>query len=102
MSEFDGPAFLYNLTSTAKTQCVIGDIVRNNRAGAYECALTDGDGSHERGIRPDEGSLADFGPVFAETVVIARDRARADIRLGADAGVAKIGQVAHLGAGPEF
>ena len=44
-------------------------------------------------------SGTDDGPVLVEAVIVARDRARADVRLRADRGVAEVGQ-AHVVAAP--
>src|ERR687891_1039677 len=70
-------------------------------AGADHGALADGHRRDQRAVRADERAGADVGPVLAETVVVAGDGAGADVCLGADAGVADVGQVIGLGAGLE-
>ena len=50
---------------------------------------------------PYEGTFADQRFMLAETIVIAGDCSGADIRLGADRGVTKIGEMVGLGAGTE-
>ena len=55
-------------------------------------------GATKRAVRADERARADVRPVFAEAVVIAGDRAGADIGLLANGRIADIGQVIGLGA----
>ena len=43
-------------------------------------------------------SVADLGAVLVAAVVVGGDRAGADVRAGADLGVADVGEVRHLGA----
>src|SRR6476646_2903763 len=70
-------------------------------AGDYR-AVTDGrprpddDARHERGVRPDERAFPELRPVLAEAVIIAGDRAGADICAGADRRIADVGQVIDL------
>ena len=49
-------------------------------------------------VGADERARADHRAIFAEAVIIAGDRARADVGLGADRGVADVGQMVDLGA----
>ena len=48
--------------------------------GADDRALADADRRDQRGVGADEGARADHRPIFAEPVVIAGDRAGADVR----------------------
>ena len=43
-------------------------------------------------------AVADLGPVLVDAVVVRGDRARAEVRVGADLGVADVGEVRHLRA----
>ena len=43
-------------------------------------------------------AVADLGAVLVHAVVVRGDRARAEVRAGADVGVADVGEVRHLGA----
>src|SRR4051794_8566721 len=74
------------------------DVPGYDRARAHDSAFTDGDGSHEGGVGADEGAAADDRPRLAETVVIARDRAGADVGVRADFRVADVGQMVDLRA----
>src|SRR6185437_12237283 len=57
---------------------VLGD----HRAGADVGARPHRDRRHQLGVRADEGALADVGVVFVEAVVVAEDRAGADVGAG--------------------
>ena len=64
-------------------------------------AVADRDRRDQRGVRADKRALADDRAEFAEAVVVAGDRAGADIGPGADVAVAEIGEVTGLDAGAE-
>ena len=68
------------------------------RAGGDIGVLAHGDRRDERGVAADERAVFDDGPVLGGAVVIARDRARADVDLGADGRVAEIREVVGLAA----
>ncbi len=55
-------------------------------------------GAIEHRVHPDEGVLADRRPLLAPAVVVGRDRARPDVRPGADRGVAQVAHVVLLDA----
>ena len=63
--------------------------------------LTDRQRRDQRTVRTDEGALADLGFIFEIAVIIAGDRACAEVRVGTHGDVAEIGQVADLHAGVE-
>src|SRR5690606_36529449 len=67
-------------------------------AGPDHGAVADGHRRDQRRVRADEGAGADVGTVFGKAVVVAHDRAGADVGLGADPRVAEVGQVIGLGA----
>ncbi len=58
----------------------------------------DVDGRDQGAVGADERAFADLRLVFEIAVIIAGDRARADVRACANIGVAQIGQVVGLGA----
>ena len=58
----------------------------------------DGHGRDEHGARADVGPRADRRAVLLLAVVVRRDRAAADVGVGADVGVAEVGEVLRLGA----
>src|SRR5215212_9279945 len=96
------PPFLYGLATAGDDETVRRDVVRHDRARAHERTAPDRDGSDERRIRADESAVADHGPVLTEAVVVARDGPRSDVHVRADAGIAEIGEVAHLGTGSDL
>src|SRR3546814_17396727 len=63
-------------------------------------ARTDRNRRHQRAVRSDEGPLADARTIFEETVVIAGNRARTNIRARPHIGIAEIGQMVRLRARP--
>src|SRR3546814_13193928 len=74
------------------------DVAGHRAAGADDRVAADPHRRDQRAVRSDEGVLADFGAIFEIAVIIAGDRARADIGPRTDADVAQIGQVVGLGA----
>src|SRR5262245_60835101 len=60
-------------------------------------AVANSNRRHECAIRTDERPGANLGTMLIDTVIIAENRARADIRGCADAAVAKVGQMIGLG-----
>ena len=73
-----------------------GDILGDHAAGGHDRALAHRDRGNQRRVRADEGLCADPRPMLGGAVVIAGDRARADIRPRADLRVAQIGEVIRL------
>src|SRR6266545_3941799 len=76
-------------------------VLPNGRAAADIGAAADSDGGDKLRIAPDERTILDHGLLLFLAVVIARDRAGADVHLLADGGVAEIRQMAGLGARTE-
>ena len=73
----------------------------DHAAGRDDRAVADGDRRHQRRVGADERALADYRAEFVNAVVIAGDRAGADIGARADVAVADIGEVIGLGSGAE-
>src|SRR5262249_26034278 len=92
------PVFLGGLATSAERQSPRWDVLGDHRAGTYVSALPDLDRRHQRRVRTNESAAADFGAVLGGAVVIAGNSAGADIGIGADRGVAQIGQMIGLGA----
>ena len=86
------------LPRPAECQRILRNLVGDHATRSNVGARADGDRGHQRGVGADEGALADIGEELGIAVVIAGDRACADIGAGADAGIADIGQVVDLGA----
>ena len=61
-------------------------------------AFAHGHGRDELRVAADERALADGRRVLLEAVVVAEDRARADVGARADDAVAQVGEVIGLGA----
>src|SRR6516165_6676965 len=78
------PALLNHLAAAAKRQGLGRHVLRDHRAGTDIGALPDLDRRHQRRVRANEGATADVGAVLGGTVVIAGDRAGADIGIGAN------------------
>src|SRR5690606_19289524 len=73
----------------------------HDRAGAGHRAVAHLARRHEHGAAADEGVVADHGAVLVLAVVVGGDRAGADVRLAADAGVAAVTEVLGLRAGTD-
>src|SRR4029077_4565128 len=87
------------LAWTGDPQCVCGDILRYHRPGCNPCSVPDLDRRHEAIVDAGPDVAADLraalrlaGPVRE----VRRDRARADVCVGADFGVADVGQMRHF------
>src|ERR1700712_1731204 len=87
----DCTLFLDHLAGTAERESVCRNIVGNDRAGPNIRAVAYRNRRDQGRIDPDEGALPDRGAVLGETVVIAGDRAGADIGTGPDRRIADIG-----------
>src|SRR5882757_5144462 len=94
-------ALLVLLARTGNSQRVRRDIFRYHRSSCNPCSVPDLDRRHE--------AIVDTGPDVATDPraalrlprpvrEIGRDRARSDVGVAADLGVADIRQVGHLGA----
>src|SRR5439155_8522 len=71
-------------------------VLRDGRGGADVGALADREEGHEARVGADERAVADRGRVLRDAVVVARDRAGADVDVGAHGRVADVGDVRHL------
>src|SRR3954454_19748401 len=74
------------------------NVLVDDRAGADDGSVAHDDGGNEGGIGTDEGALANHGLIFRKAVVIAGDRACADVGSRTDRGIAYIREVIHLRA----
>src|SRR5438128_7815327 len=80
----------------------IGRNVFTNRGAAADVrAFADRDRRDELRVAPDERAVFDRRLIFLLAVVVARDRAGADVHLLADCGVAEIGEMSGLRPGAE-
>src|SRR3954453_1073552 len=84
LAEAAGPACDPFLLIALYRKAVRLDVPGYDRARAEESPFTGGDGSQERRGGADEGAAADDRPRLAEAVVIAGDRAGADVGVRAD------------------
>src|SRR3546814_19787959 len=91
-----GPAGLDQLLAAHKAQFAVSDVARHRAARRDDRVGTDPDRRDERAVRPDEGALADPGPIFEIPIIIARDRARADIPASPPGALAQLGEVVLL------
>src|ERR1700752_617730 len=98
LAEAGGPAGKAPFLAASDGQFVGGDILGNNRAGADDRARADADRGYQRRVGADESPRTDFGPVLSVTIIIAGDRAGADVGPLADRSVADIGKMIGLGA----
>src|SRR5438309_10886082 len=80
----------------------LGNVFRDDRACPGAGALAKFDGSDQHRVHPDEGPVADLGPVLVDAVEVRRDRAGADVGVLADVGVAEVGDVGTLLFRPTF
>src|SRR4051794_6472978 len=79
-------------------QCVRLDILGDHRTRADNCSVTDCYRCDQRGVGADERAGSDYRPILAEPVVIAGDRAGADVRARPDLGIADVRQMIDLSA----
>src|SRR6185369_16901979 len=73
-------------------------VAANGRRRRDVGIVTDTDRRDQGRIAADLHAVADHGRVFAEAVIVARDRPCADVDLAADFGVAEIRQMVRFGA----
>ncbi len=77
------------------------DVTNDDRAGSRGGTLADLERRDERGVRAEEHVFADRRVMLLRAVVVARDRACADVGTFADARIADIREVCCLDAGHE-
>ena len=93
------PAGDDRLPPAGNAQLAGTDVIGDGRPGRDVRAVTDPDRRDERAVGADEGVLADLGAMLGHPVVIGGDHPGADVAARADARVADIGKVRHLGSG---
>ena len=92
-----GPALPDFFLPPIKDQSARGHILPDCGCGGNIRVVVDGQRGDQGRIRADLDAVSDPGLMLAEAVIVAGDRARPDIGLTADLGVANIGQVFGLG-----
>ena len=90
--EFAGPARLVLLAAAGDRQRVGRHVLGDDAARGDIGAVADRHRRDQRAVRADEGARADLGVVLVEAVVVAGDRAGADVGARADMRVADIGR----------
>src|SRR6267142_5300988 len=93
-----GPAGFIGLTAACDSQGVRGNVVGDRGTRGDIGAIADSNGGNQRGITSDKNFVADVRREFVEAVVVAGDRASADVCFRADFRIAEIGEVHRLGA----
>src|SRR5688572_26797561 len=86
----------HTLRRSAQRERIGRNVLRDGRAGADIRAAADADRRDELRVGADERAIFDDGLVFVLTVVVARDRARADVHVRADVGIADVRKVRRL------
>src|SRR5215813_11252816 len=95
------PAVEVPLLARADRQRAGRNVLADRGAAADVCALADRDRRHQLRVAADERAVLDRRLVFLLAVVVARDRAGADVHLRADRRVAEIREMPGLRAGAE-
>src|SRR5712664_1809377 len=91
------PGFV-DLAAAGNSQSIRRHVFSNCRTCGDVCAVPDAHGRHQRGVAADEDFVPDRRWMLVEAVVIAGDRARADVALGSDLRVAQVREVHGLRA----
>src|ERR1700694_4905185 len=78
----------------------VGDVFGDDRAGPGPSSSTKFDGSHQHRVHAYERAVADLGAVFVGAIEVSGDRARADVGIFAEVGVAEIGDVRNSAVSP--
>lgn len=89
-------AFFFDLGRAGDGQGVGRDGAGDGGARGDVRAVADAEGGDELAVGADEDVVANVGAVFLDAVVVAGDDARADVAVGADVGIAQIGEVARF------
>ena len=76
-------------------------VLDDHRTGRGVGAVADRDRRHEHVVGPGPGVVADHRAVLVHAVVVDEHGGRADVGVLADAGVADVAQMRHLGAGAD-
>src|SRR5262245_35103125 len=93
-----GPPLLRHLRASLDGERIRRHILRDHRARADVGALADGQRGHHADVGSDERPVPDLGLGLREAVVVARDRAGADVHAVADGRIADVRQVVGLAA----
>src|SRR5688572_11661481 len=90
------PPVLVHLPASRDCQRLIGHIVGDRRTGSHVGAFADRDRRDELRVAANEGAVADDGLVLLLAVVVAGDRAGADIDVLAYGRVSQVCEVARF------
>src|SRR5260370_13923918 len=93
-----GPAGFVDLAATGNSQSVRRHVFRDGRTCGYVRAVTDAHGRHQGRVAADENFVSDRRRILVEAVVIAGNRARADVGLRSDLRVTQVREVHGLRA----
>jgi len=92
---------LVDLLPARNRQRVGENIAGDDAAGGHVRAAADRHGRNQHAVRANKGAFADCRAELVNAVIIAGDRAGADIRPRPDVAVADVGEVIGLGPGAE-
>src|SRR5437879_1907051 len=93
-----GPACFISLTAARDSQGIRWDVFGDRGTRGDIGAIADSNRGNQRGIASDKNFVADVRRKFVEAVVVAGNRAGADVCFLADLRIAEIGEVHRLGA----
>ena len=93
-----GPAFAHAFLAVVEYQRSRGNVMAHRARGSDVNVVAQGDRRHQSGIAADLHAVADRRLIFLEAVVVARDRAGANVGVAADGHVAEIREMVGLGA----
>ena len=95
------PAFFVGLLAARDRQRVGRHVLRDRRASRDIRSAPDPDRCNQLRVAADECAVFDHRRVLGDAVVVAGDRAGADVDVLADGGVAEVGEVARLRSAAE-
>ena len=84
------PAFVVFLTTTGDGERAVGNILRDDGARGNKRMRAHVHGGHHHGVAADEGAVADGGRPLLGAIVVAGDRACADVHALAERRVADV------------
>src|SRR5687767_5408388 len=93
-----GPAFAKPLLPVVKDQSSVGNVVTNRGCSGDIDIITQSDGRDQRRIATDLNAIADFAFIFLKSIIVAGDRASADIAIAAYRHITEISKMISLGA----
>src|SRR5262245_13432008 len=97
-----GPALTHAFLAFIIDQGSGWNVVAHRACRGHVDIIGKSDRRDQRCIAAHLDTIADFRFVFVESVVVARNRAGADVGILADGSIAKIGEMVGLGSGPEL